>query len=197
MEELPDDVGGGGDAEHNGSEDLLPPGQQQHRVLPPATLTSFPVSLYQADCSAALLPVTLAVREVVPVVCGEERAEFSAARWDNTLLLSHRVLTIGVLKDGQGSVAVFIMGELVIVQTLVKFIRSDQGWCPRWGICVKDKMNRSLISTETKSQKSYSEESRTARSMCRENKPKLHFVSSAGSKAALTNQKASGITQGT
>lgn len=81
VEELSDDVGGGGDAEHNGSEDLLPPGQQQHRVLPPATLTSFPVSLYQADRSAAFLPVTLAVGEVVPVVCGEERSEFSAARW--------------------------------------------------------------------------------------------------------------------
>lgn len=146
MEELPDDVGGGGDAEHNGSEDLLPPGQQQHGVLPPAALSSFPVSLYQADRSAALLPVTLAVGEVVPVVCGEERSESSAAllysRLYNTFLLSYQVLTIGVLKDGQGSVAVFIMGELVIVQTLVKLIRSDQGWCPRWGICVKDKRNR-------------------------------------------------------
>lgn len=33
-----------------------------------------------------------------------------------------KVYTIWILKDRQSSVAVFIMGELVIVETLVKFI---------------------------------------------------------------------------
>lgn len=46
MEELADDVGGGNNAEDDGAEDLLPPGQQQHGVLSPATLTSRPISLY-------------------------------------------------------------------------------------------------------------------------------------------------------
>lgn len=32
------------------------------------------------------------------------------------------------------------MGELVIVETLVQLVRSDQGRGPRRGICVKDKM---------------------------------------------------------
>lgn len=50
--------------------------------------------------------------------------------------------TVGILEDGQGSVAVLIMGELVIVETLVKLIGSDQGRCPRWGICAKDKMKK-------------------------------------------------------
>lgn len=59
-----------------------------------------------------------------------------------TAYVQHQVFTIWILKDGQGSVAVFFMGEPVIIQTLVKFIRSDQGWCPRWRICVKDKMNK-------------------------------------------------------
>lgn len=54
--------------------------------------------------------------------------------------MQHQALTIWILKDGQGSVAVFFMRELVVIQTLVKFIRANQGWCPRWGIYVKDKM---------------------------------------------------------
>lgn len=73
MEEFADDVGGGGNAEDDGAEDLLPPGQQQHRVLSPANLAPRPISLYQAHGTVAFLPVTLAVREVVAVVCGEEK----------------------------------------------------------------------------------------------------------------------------
>lgn len=42
------------------------------------------------------------------------------------------------------------MGELVIIQTLVKFIRADQGWCPRGGICVKGKINCTLMGMKTK-----------------------------------------------
>lgn len=74
VEELADDVGGGGDAEDDGTEDLLPPGQQQHRVLSPATLTPCPISLYQANSSVTFLPVTLAVGEVVAVVYREEKS---------------------------------------------------------------------------------------------------------------------------
>lgn len=172
MEELPDDVGGGGDAEHDGSEDLLPPGQQQHGVLPPAALSSVPVPLYQADGRAAFLPGALAVGEVVPVVCGgdEVRSHVSAARCVPVqqalqyFVVVLRVLTIGVLKDGQGSVAVFVMGELVIVQTLVKFIGSDQGGRPRWGVCVKDKMSR-FTDLDGKRDTKQSEESQAAQKM--------------------------------
>lgn len=53
----------------------------------------------------------------------------------------NQILTIGILKDGQRSVAVFVMGELVIVQTLVEFIRSDQSWCPRRRICINETIN--------------------------------------------------------
>lgn len=73
VEELADDVGGGGDAEDDGAEDLLPPGQQKHRVLSPATLTSSTIPLYQADGTVTFPPVTLAVGEVVTVVYGEEK----------------------------------------------------------------------------------------------------------------------------
>lgn len=69
MEELADDVGGGGDAEDDGAQDLLPPGQQQHGVLPPAIVARHPVSLYQAHSAVAFLPETLAIGEVVAIVC--------------------------------------------------------------------------------------------------------------------------------
>lgn len=163
VEELADDVGGGGDAEDDGAEDLLPPGQQQHGVLSPATLTSRSVSLYQAHGTVTFLPVTLAVGEVVAVVYREEKQisvsgicsfwpiillytlgayAYTTLLWSFTAYDQYQVLTIWILKDGQGSVAVFFMGELVIIQTLVKFIRADQGWCPRRGICITDKMNK-------------------------------------------------------
>lgn len=73
VEELADDVGGGCDAEDDGAQDLLPPGQQQYRVLLPATLISGAVSLYEADSGVTLLTVTLAIGEVVAVVYREER----------------------------------------------------------------------------------------------------------------------------
>lgn len=91
MEELAHDVGGGGDAEDDGAEDLLPPGQQQHGVLPPATLRPRPALLYQADGAVAFLPVQLAVGEEVAVVYGEEkdpsvgRRSFFASVSDNSL----------------------------------------------------------------------------------------------------------------
>jgi len=158
VEELADDVGGGGDAEDDGAEDLLPPGQQQHGVLSPATLSPRPVSLYQADGTVAFLPVKLAGMGEVAVVCGEEKQswglwsvfirlrQFTLIRTQDVTVIRYGLggrrqgLTVWILKDGQGSVAVFFMGELVIIQTLVKFIRADQGWCPRRGICAKDKM---------------------------------------------------------
>lgn len=71
VEELADDVGGGGDAEEDGADDLLPPGQQQHGILPPATPTSCFIPLDQANGSVALLPVDVAVGEVVAVVWKE------------------------------------------------------------------------------------------------------------------------------
>lgn len=142
MEELADDVGGGSDAEDDGAEDLLPPGQQQHGVLSPAALTSCPVSLYQADRTVTFPPVELAVGEVA-VVYREETQKSDSCKQDKTLLCSFTAcvqdqdLTIWILKDGQGSVAVFFMGELIVIQTLVKLIRADQSWCPRRGICVR------------------------------------------------------------
>lgn len=72
MEELADDVGGGCDAEDDGAQDLLPPGQQQYGVLLPATLIFGAVSLYEADSGVTLLTVTLAIGEVVAVVYREE-----------------------------------------------------------------------------------------------------------------------------
>lgn len=73
MEELADDVGGRGDAEDDGAEDFLPPGQQQHRVLSPTTLSSRPISLYQAYSTVTFPSVTLTVGEVVAVVYREEK----------------------------------------------------------------------------------------------------------------------------
>lgn len=46
----------------------------------------------------------------------------SLAAYEGTLLWSNEVFTIWILKDRQRSVAVFVMGELVIVETLIKFI---------------------------------------------------------------------------
>lgn len=71
MEELADDVGGGSDAEEDGADDLLPPGQQQHGVLPPAAPSSCLIPLDQANGSVALLSVDVAVGEVVAVVWNE------------------------------------------------------------------------------------------------------------------------------
>lgn len=70
VEELADDVGGGCDAEDDGAQDLLPPGQQQYGVLLPATLIFGAVSLYEADSGVTLF--TLAIGEVVAVVYREE-----------------------------------------------------------------------------------------------------------------------------
>lgn len=72
VEELADDVGGGCDAEDDGAQDLLPPGEQQYGVLLPATLIFGAVSLYEADSGVTLLTVTLAKGEVVAVVYREE-----------------------------------------------------------------------------------------------------------------------------
>lgn len=72
VEEPADDVGGGSDAEDDGAEDFLPPGQQQHRVLPPAVVRARLISLYQTDGTFTFLPVILAVGEVVTVVCGDK-----------------------------------------------------------------------------------------------------------------------------
>lgn len=68
VEELADDVGGGGDAEDDGAQDFLPPGQQQNGVLPPANLGPRHVPIYQAHGAVTFLPVAPAVREVVAVV---------------------------------------------------------------------------------------------------------------------------------
>lgn len=73
MEELADDVGGGGDAEDDGAEDFLPPWQQQHGVLSPASLAARPVSLYHAH--GAVTPVAPSVGEVVAVVYRGEKKE--------------------------------------------------------------------------------------------------------------------------
>lgn len=77
VEEFADDVGGGGDAEDDGAEDLLPPWQQQYGVLPPAAVTPCTVSFYQAYGTFTFLPVTLAVGEVVSVVYGEKSRNLS------------------------------------------------------------------------------------------------------------------------
>lgn len=71
MEELADDVGGGGDAEDDGAEDFLPPWQQQHGVLSPASLAARPVSLYHTH--GAVTPVAPSVGEVVAVVYRGEK----------------------------------------------------------------------------------------------------------------------------
>lgn len=68
MKELADDVGGGSNAEEDGANDLLPPGQQQHGILPPATPASCFIPLDQANGSVALLSVDVAVGEVVAIV---------------------------------------------------------------------------------------------------------------------------------
>lgn len=77
MEELADDVSGGSDAEDDCPDNLLPPGQQQHGVLPPTVLRPCPVLADQTHGAIPFLPVALAVREVVAVVYKEERQEVS------------------------------------------------------------------------------------------------------------------------
>lgn len=68
MEELANDVGGCSDAEDDGAEDLLPPWQQQHWVLPPAAVGPDPLSFGQTHGAVTFPPVLLAVGEVVTVV---------------------------------------------------------------------------------------------------------------------------------
>lgn len=77
MKELADDVGGGSNAEEDGANDLLPPGQQQHGILPPATSSSCFIPLDQANRSVALLSVDVAVGEVVAIVWKESKKSFS------------------------------------------------------------------------------------------------------------------------
>lgn len=77
MEEPADHVGGGSDAENNGAKDFLPPGQQQHWVLPPPVVRSRLVSLYQTNGTFSFLPVILAVGKVVTVVCDEKMGDGS------------------------------------------------------------------------------------------------------------------------
>lgn len=68
MEELANDVRGGSDAENDGAEDLLPPRQQQNRVLPPAAVRLGPLPINQ-DHGAVTFPTgALVVGEVVAVV---------------------------------------------------------------------------------------------------------------------------------
>lgn len=99
MEELADDVGGGSDAEDDGAEDLLPPGQQQHGVLSPAALTSCPVSLYQAYSTVTFPPVELAVGEVA-VVYREETQKSDSCKQDKTCALLQPVSRIRILPYG-------------------------------------------------------------------------------------------------
>lgn len=127
VKELADDVGGGSNAEEDGADDLLPPGQQQHGILPPATPSSRFIPLDQANGSVALLSVDVAVGEVVAIVWkererGREKKSCSGCSSSVRCPPLLRSPTIWILKNGQRSVAVFIMRELVIVETLVKFI---------------------------------------------------------------------------
>lgn len=75
MEELANNVGGGNNAEYDGAQDLLPPGQQEHWVLLPAptatdiTAAIVATPLDEADSRVAFLAQPLAVGEVVAVVC--------------------------------------------------------------------------------------------------------------------------------
>lgn len=80
VEELADNVGGGGDAEDDRAEDFLPPGQKQYRVLSPATVGPHLVSFYQAHGAVALPSVTLAIGEVVTVVWREKGKVHSSYR---------------------------------------------------------------------------------------------------------------------
>lgn len=122
MKELADNVSGGSDAEEDGADDLLPPGQQQHGILPPAAASSRFAPLDQANRSVTLLSVHVAVGEVVAVVWKEranQRRPDGSRPGDPPSL---RSFTVWILEDGQSSVAVFIVRELVVVETLIKFI---------------------------------------------------------------------------
>lgn len=122
MKELADNVSGGGDAEEDGADDLLPPGQQQHGILPPATASSRFVPLYQANSSVTLLSVDVAVGEVVAVVWKERANQRRCDGSSPGKPPSSRFFTVWILEDGQSSIAVLIVRELVVVETLIKFI---------------------------------------------------------------------------
>lgn len=74
MEELANNVGGGNNAEYDGAQDLLPPGQQEHWVLLPAptatgiTAATVATPLNEADSRVTFLAQPLPVGEVVAVV---------------------------------------------------------------------------------------------------------------------------------
>lgn len=75
VEELADDVGGGSDAEDDGAQNLFPPRQQQHRVLPSHR---WPLSIFlQQNTHCRLItPVTVTrtVRKVVSIIyIGKQR----------------------------------------------------------------------------------------------------------------------------
>lgn len=76
MEELANNVGGGNNAEYDGAQNFLPPGQQEHWVLLPAasaaaiTAAITATTLDEADSRVAFLAQAPAV-EVVAVVCGD------------------------------------------------------------------------------------------------------------------------------
>lgn len=126
VEELADDVGGGGDAEDDGADDLLPPGQQQDGILPPAAAPSSLAPLDQANGGVAPLPVAVAVGEGVAVVWKEPaRTQASCCGrsvWVKAPPPPAVPFTVWVLEDGERSVAVLVVRELVIVETLVKLV---------------------------------------------------------------------------
>lgn len=75
MEELANNVGGGNNAEYNGAQNLLPPWQQEHRVLlsaPTGTAISAAIvatALDEADSRVTFLSQLLSIGEVVAIVC--------------------------------------------------------------------------------------------------------------------------------
>lgn len=73
MEELADDVGGGGNTEDDSAKDFLPPRQQQYGVLSPATVSPRPISFYQAHGTITFPSITLAIGKVVAIVYSEEK----------------------------------------------------------------------------------------------------------------------------
>lgn len=74
MEELANNIGGGNNAEYNGAQDLLPPGQQEHRVLlsaPTGTAITGAIlatPLDEADSRVTFLAQLLSIGEVVAIV---------------------------------------------------------------------------------------------------------------------------------
>lgn len=141
VEELADDVCGGSYAEEDGTQNLLPPRQQQHRVFP-SHLWAFSIFFQQNTHCSLVTPVsvTRTVWKVVSIIYnkkqkkGDKKGESQTVNPSVQMAWRTLVLTVRVLQYWESSIAVLLMREFIIIQTFIKLFRAHQDWSTGRGV---------------------------------------------------------------